>query len=260
MSSELAGSLEGKTITVNGMEMYYEQYGKGEPLLLLHGMHSNGKMWHSFIEKYAKHFSLIIPDYRGHGRSNNPSSTFKHRQASQDLFALLDHLEIEEFNVMGRSSGGMIALHLATQRPERVKSMVLASATPYFPQSARNQMAQSDPEKMELQDWEYFRGIYQLGDEQIRAMFSHFCAFAQDYEDMNFTSPYLSTIQARTLILHGDRDSLFPLSIPVEMYQSIPESELWILPETGHATWNDESRERIAQGILDFLLKRKEDE
>ena len=80
------------------------------------------------------------------------------------------------------------------------------------------------------------RGIHQHGDEQIRALRRQFHGFKDSYEDMNFTPPHLATIQARTLIVHGDRDQFFPVNIPLEMYRSIPNSCLWIIPKGRHGT------------------------
>jgi len=70
---------------------------------------------------------------------------------------------------------------------------------------------------------------------------------------MNFTPPYLSTITAHTLIVHGDRDSFFPVSIPLEMYTAIPESYLWIVPHGGHVPILGDMSQRFMQTALDFL-------
>jgi pimeloyl-ACP methyl ester carboxylesterase len=78
------------------------------------------------------------------------------------------------------------------------------------------------------------RQYHRRGDDQIRALRSIFRGLKDNYDDMNFTAPYLSTISANTLIVHGDRDVFFPVSIPVEMYRSIPNSYLWIIPNGGH--------------------------
>ncbi len=72
------------------------------------------------------------------------------------------------------------------------------------------------------------------GDTQIRVLLASNKAFADSYDDMNFTPPYLSTIQARTLIVQGDPDPLFPLEVSVEMARAIPQSSLWIIPKGGH--------------------------
>jgi pimeloyl-ACP methyl ester carboxylesterase len=71
-------------------------------------------------------------------------------------------------------------------------------------------------------------------DAQIRALKTQFRRFKDSYDDMNFTPPLLGSIKARTLIVHGDRDDLFPINIPVEMYRAIPGAALWIVPNGGH--------------------------
>jgi len=89
-------------------------------------------------------------------------------------------------------------------------------------------------ESLTPQDYERLRPIHVRGDEQIRELRRQFHGFKDSYEDMNFTRPYLSTITARTLIVHGDRDDFFPVEIPLEMYRSIPDAFLWIVPQGGH--------------------------
>src|SRR5688572_26241379 len=113
-------SPEGNVISVNGIQMYYEVYGEGAPLVLLHGFTQSSQLWQPFIADFAKHYQLIVPDLRGHGRSTNPTNQFTHRQSALDIFALLDQLEINEFKAMGISVGGMTLLHMATQQPARV--------------------------------------------------------------------------------------------------------------------------------------------
>ena len=94
------------------------------------------------ITDWSANFQLIIPDMRGHGRSSNSSSVFRHRDSAADIFALLNHLGIGTFNGLGVSGGGNVLLHLATQQPQRVQAMVLVSATSYFPAQARPLMRQ----------------------------------------------------------------------------------------------------------------------
>jgi pimeloyl-ACP methyl ester carboxylesterase len=224
----------GKTVAINGMQMYYETHGDGEPLVLLHAFGVAGQLWAPFIPELSKHYRLIVPDLRGHGRSTNPSHQFTHRQSALDVFALLDRLGIRTFRAMGVSTGGMTLIHMATQQPARVEAMVLIGATIYFPEQAREIMRKSTVESLTPQDYEQGRQIHKHGDEQIRELRRIFHGFKDSYDDMNFTGPYLSTITARTLVVHGDRDVFFPVDIPVQMFHSIPNSALWIIPNGGH--------------------------
>jgi pimeloyl-ACP methyl ester carboxylesterase len=178
-------------------------------------------------------FQLIVPDLRGHGRSAILSSPFRHEHAACDVLALLDHLAIGSCKGIGISGGGNILLHIATKQAERVKAMVLVSATPYFPAQARPIM-RVFPDSAPEAHREFMRRSHPGGDAQINAILASTRAFADSYDDMNFTPPYLSRIQARTLIVQGDRDPLYPVELSVEMARAIPKSSLWIVPDSGH--------------------------
>lgn len=227
------GQPPGTIVRLNDIEMHYRIVGSGEPLLLLHGFGGCSDDWQPISQVLAKQFQMIIPDLRGHGWSTNPAKTFTHRQAATDVLALLDHLGLKRVRAMGISSGGMTLLHMATRQPDRIDAMVLISATSYFPPQARRVMAAS-PEETPPEVREEQQKCAKRGGDQARELSAQFTAFKDSYDDMNFTTPYLSTIKARTFIVHGDSDIFFPVSIPVEMYQAIPASELWIVPRGGH--------------------------
>lgn len=218
---------------LNGVRLYFEVHGAGEPVLLLHGFSGSSQDWKSVTADWIADFQLIVPDLRGHGRSAILSKPFQHREAAGDVLALLDHLKIKTCKGLGVSGGGNVLLHMATQRPERVKAMVLVSATPYFPAQARPIMRQYADNLPEAH-WELLRRSHPGGDEQIKALLASTKAFADSYDDMTFTPPHLATIQARTLIVQGDRDPLYPVEISVEMARAIPRSSLWIVPNAGH--------------------------
>ena len=226
----------GQTEPINGMQMYYESHGQGEPLVLLHGFTGAGCNWQPFISDLAREYQLIIPDLRGHGRSTNPSETFTFRQSALDVLALLDRLGILRCKAIGLSAGGKTLLHMATQQTARVEAMVLASAAPYFPEQARAIMRRTTAESHSEAEWQLLRQWHAHGDAQIRALWAQGHAFKDSYDDMNFTPPYLSTITARTLIVHGDRDPIYPVSLALEMYSAIPLSYLWIIPNGEHGT------------------------
>jgi pimeloyl-ACP methyl ester carboxylesterase len=249
---------QGHYTTVNGFQMYYEVHGKGSPLVLLHNFTGSTLFWQPYLAGLADHFKLIVIDMRGHGRSTNPTNQFTHRQSALDIFALMDQLEIEQFKAIGVSSGGMTLLHMATQQPERVEAMVLVGATIYFPVECRAMQRGASVEGWTPEDWEWNRQNHLHGDEQIRALVNQFRAMADSYDDMNFTAPYLTTIKARTLIVHGDRDVFFPVSIPVEMYTSIPNATLWIVPNGDHIPILEERASPFLQNALAFLQENRE--
>lgn len=223
----------GRVETLNGQQLYFEIHGAGEPLLLLHGFSGSSQDWIPSLPQWGTNFQLILPDLRGHGRSGILSKPFRHDGAATDMVALLDHLGIHACKGAGISGGGNVLLHMATKQPARIAAMVLVSATCYFPAQARPIMNQY-PDNMPEQQWEILRARHPGGDAQIRAILASTKSFATSYDDLNFTPPLLSTIQARTLIIQGDRDPLYPVELSVEMFKAIPHSRLWIVPNAGH--------------------------
>lgn len=226
-------SSPGRTEHLNGVEIYFEIHGSGEPLILLSGFSGTSQDWKPSLHEWGSGVQLIVPDLRGHGRASVLSKPFRHEDAATDMFALLDYLGISTFKGVGISAGGNILLHMAIKQPARVKAMVLVSATPYFPAQARAIMRRY-AETLPSQEWERLRQRHPRGDAQIKAILDSAAAFADSYDDLNFTPPHLATIQARTLIVQGDRDPLYPVEISVEMAKAIPNSALWIIPNAGH--------------------------
>jgi len=224
------------TASVNGVQLYYEIEGAGEPLLLLHGgTGCHGDWAYAGREHLVCEYRLIAPDARGHGRSTNPQRTITHRQCALDTLALLDHLGIQRCKAIGVSMGGNILLHMATLQPERIEAMVIVSATMNFPEQARKIMAAvPEAEQQPAAEWEAMRKRHHLGDEQIRALWEWTRSLKDSYDDMNFTPDTLSRITASTLVVYGDRDPLYPVEMAVEVYRAIPRSALWIVPKGGH--------------------------
>ncbi len=250
---ELDPTPEGRLALVNGAEIYYEIHGQGEGhLVLLHGFFGSGAIWHPWLHLLTERYRVILPDLRGHGRSNNPSGVFTHRQAAQDILALCDGLGVGRFCGIGASTGGMTLLHAALQAPDRLEAMVLIYASTHFPESARRIMAHHDPAKLTPAEWAQEiaqrRSLHRRSDEQVRALREQFYACRLDTEDMALTEADLARIRARTLVVHGDRDALFPVEIPLTLYRGIPWAYLWILPGWGHGPLETHAEEILTLG------------
>lgn len=225
------------TIEVNGLQMYYEDRGTGEPLILLHGGMGIGADWRHVFPSGPDGYRVIVPDLRGHGRSTSPAESFTFRACAEDVVALLDRLELDRVKAIGMSLGAKTLLHLATLQPERIDAMVLVSATPYFPQSLRAAAEQFTRESWgHLSDAErdQLRARHVHGDEQILRLYDMTRSFAASYDDMAFTPPKLGIITARTLIVHGDRDALYPVELALALYRGIPDSALCVVPYGAH--------------------------
>jgi pimeloyl-ACP methyl ester carboxylesterase len=240
-------------IEVNGIEMYWEEIGEGDPLLWLHGGMGCGADWRYIFKERPAGYRFIAPDLRGHGASTNPSGSFTFRQSALDVRALLRHLDLPRVKAIGLSGGGITLLHMATAEPACLESMVLVSAPPYFPAEVRLIQRQYSESMVGEAEMERLRNRHKHGEPQIQQLFAMVRAFADTYDDVNFTPPYLSTITADTLIVFGDRDPLYPVSLALDLYKAIPRSYLWVVPNGTHGPVFADAASRFSETALAFL-------
>jgi pimeloyl-ACP methyl ester carboxylesterase len=240
-------------IDVNGIELYWEEIGEGEPLLWLHGAMGSGADWRHIFKEPPAGYRIIAPDLRGHGASTNPSGTFSFRQCALDIRALLGHLTIARVKAIGLSGGGITLLHMATAEPACIESMVVVSAPHYFPAQARLFMRQFSAAVLGDAEVARMRARHKHGEPQLQQLFAMVRGFADSYDDVNFTPPYLSTITAETLIVFGDCDPLYPVSIALDMHQAIPRSHLWVVPNGAHGPVFGDAAPRFVETALEFL-------
>jgi pimeloyl-ACP methyl ester carboxylesterase len=238
-------------LDVNGMQLHYDRHGAGMPLLWLHGGLGHGPDWRFIFPAEPPGYEVIAPDLRGHGRSNGARATYSFRQSAMDMLGLLDELQIDRVRVIGVSGGGITALHLASIAPGRVESMIAVSAPPRFPDQARAIQRRytfdllSDDEKAQMRQRHRREG-------QIEVLLAHVRMMA-DGDDPNFTKDVLERITADTLIVFGDRDPLYPVSLAVELREAIRRSWLWVVPNGGHGPVFGASAPLFVQTALTFL-------
>src|SRR3954469_10839964 len=219
-------------LQTHGMDLFYEVEGAGEPLLWLPGGMGPGSDWQYIFTGPPAGYQVIAPDQRGHGRSTGARATYSFQQAARDSFALLDHLKLDRAKIIGLSGGGIPALHMAVLEPSRVAAMVVVSAPSRFPEQAQtiqrafSESTLSDQERTRMRERHRREGQLETLFAQTRAM--------ADEGDPDFTREQLGTIAADTLIVFGDRDFLYPVSIAVELRDAIPRSWLWVVPNGGH--------------------------
>ena len=238
------------------MSLFFRDTGSGDALLLLHGFTGSGDDWKHVFPEPLPGFRVIAPDLPGHGQSANPRSDFRFADAARDVFEMLDHLEIARVKAIGMSAGANTLLHMATQQPQRVSAMVHVSGTPRFPDQARQIMQTMTEETRSEAEWAEMRARHHLGDDQIRALWRYARAFADDRDDMNFSAATLSTITARTLIVHGDRDPLYPVELAVELFRGIPNAALSVVPNGGHGPIFGHQAAAFVETAAAFLLAR----
>ena len=225
-------SPNGKFANINGAKIYFEEYGQGEPLILLHGFARTSSDWQSFIPEFSKHFRVIVWDMRGHGRSTNPDTSiiFRHAVAAQDLLTFMDTLKLKKAKVIGHSSGGIIILYAATMQPERFDAIVPMSAQMYYSLQTREFIEKNaKPDS----SYEFNEGEKLHGKLKGMLIARQFYNFHKLKGDPSITPDQLATIKARTLIIHGDNDFV-PVSQAWEMFQNILNAHLYIIPNGWH--------------------------
>jgi pimeloyl-ACP methyl ester carboxylesterase len=243
-------------VEINGFEMHYEIRGEGQPLLLLHGGLGIGGDWRHVFPSDPAGYRVIVPDLRGHGQSTSPAEGFTFKACADDVRKLLAHLKIERTKAIGMSMGAKTLLHLSTAHTNLVDAMVLVSGTPRFPdplRAAAKQFTRAAFAKLSPTEIETLRARHVHGDEQILKLYDMTYSFATSDDDMAFTAASLGTITARTLIVHGDRDPLYPVELAVELFRGIPASALWIVPNGGHGPIFGEKAATFRAEALSFL-------
>jgi pimeloyl-ACP methyl ester carboxylesterase len=247
---------------VNHLKMYYEEHGKpsGPPLVLLHGFSSTGDSWREQIEAFGARYRLIIPDLRGHGRTDNPGglARMNHRQFARDAVALCGALGLAPAIFCGQSSGAMQLLSLALEAPDLARALVLSGCTHYYSAELRAWWREQTPESWVPPERRPAMAASHtaLGPNHWRVVVGAWIALGEHAHADDFPERVeLRDIRAPTLIVHGDRDRFFPAEVPLELYRLLPDAELCLLPNTGHGP----PRERpdwFNSIVLDFLTRR----
>ncbi|SIN76789.1 alpha/beta fold hydrolase [Chitinophaga niabensis] len=115
---------------VNGLKLYYEVYGEGKPIVLLHGSFMNIPMnWAQVIPLFAKNRKVIVAEMQAHGRTKDISREFSYEAMADDVSGLLKHLKVDSADVLGYSMGGGVAFQFAVRHPEQLRRLVVLSGT-----------------------------------------------------------------------------------------------------------------------------------
>lgn len=221
----------GQTATVNGADLYYEVNGNpdGQPVLLLHGGLSNAEWWVNLSPALvAAGYRVIAMDSRGHGRSAWGDAPITYEQMAADAIGLLDHLDIATPDVVGWSDGGIIALHLAINHPDRLNRVVAYGAN-FTPDGV--QFVPSDqipPYERLIADYRRLAPEPERFEELGKALDALY-AVAPNYSD-----EALGGISVPVLVLDGEADEFVKTDHTRRLAELIPGAELVLIPGTGH--------------------------
>ena len=258
------GEPQGNYVSVNGLEMYYEDRGAGQPLVLLHGAFSAiGTSFGSVLPELAETRRVIAFEMQAHGRTADIDRPLSMEQIADDTVAALQQLGIEEADFFGFSMGAGVALRVALRHPEMVRKLVLASVTYRLDgvhPGLMEGLGEMKPEMMHGSPWheEYVRIAPRPGD--FATLFAKKTQMDQNIEDL--PADVVEAIEAPTLLVIGDSDIVRP-EHAVEMFRllgggvmgdlaGLPKSQLAILPGTTHATLVERG-EWLASMIGEFL-------
>ncbi len=240
-------------LEVNGIRLRYETAGSGRPLLWISGFMGVGADWRYLFDEPPAGYQLIAPDLRGHGGSTAPDGPFLFTEAARDVLGLLDHLGVRGVKAIGLSGGGITLLHMATLEPDAIDAMIVISAPPHFPEPARALQRQMSEASLGDAELARLRARHPGGDAQVARLLAHARGLADTPNDVDFTADALARITARTLVVFGDRDPLYPVSLAFDLHAGIPRSRLWVVPGGGHGPIFGEHRARFTETALAFL-------
>ena len=236
----------GHYLTVRGVRLYYEEYGTGPPLLLLHGNGGSISSFAKTIPYFAQHYRVIALDSRAHGRSVDRGDSLSFEQMADDCAALLARLRLDSANVLGWSDGGITALLLGLRHPAQVRRLVATGAnlapdsTALVPSLWRQQQRDYQANKDSV-----FRNPTRRNDWKV---------FLLDVFQPNVPLAALSQLKAPAFIIAGDNDVIVAQHT-VAIYQHIPRAWLWIVPSSSHATLLDHSEDFNRQADAFFQVK-----
>jgi pimeloyl-ACP methyl ester carboxylesterase len=236
----------------SGIELHYESFGRGAPLVLLHPIATNRYFWMHQTFALARTHRVLVPDLRGHGLSARPSAGYGIRDLACDLLAVFDDAGVEAAALVGNSAGGMIAVQTALDAPERVTALVVVSAGTNLGPSVPPVVFQAYAERFEAAFEFMLRGATSA---RTKAERPEVCAFLSDAYRVgeNFAPEvFLSTLadpggvfhwdvrerlaelRRPTLVLAGAEDQAIPPEATRVLAERIPGAERRVVPEVGH--------------------------
>lgn len=245
-------------ISLSRGKIYYETHGKGEPLVGLHHGMSSSRAWKNQIGEFARHFTFIIYDRLGHGRSQphlpHEEGYFENR--ASELGELITHLGLDSVHLCGMCEGGAIALVFASSWPKKVRTLICQGVGYY---TTDETIARCEEH---FQPWSELDVA--LRHQLIR---HHGTDYAMlQWEALREAKPYVwnpsydlrprfSPVEAPTLIMAGDKDQFFDVQQAIAAHRGIKNSQLCIMPETGHFP-NEKVPAVFNKIVLDFLKRQ----
>jgi pimeloyl-ACP methyl ester carboxylesterase len=218
----------GKYATVNGIQMYYETYGQGAPMVLVHGNGGSVASMANQIEYFKNRYKIIVADSRAQGKSSDTKNRLTYEQITDDWAALLDQLHIDSAYFIGWSDGGIESLLMAIRHPNKVKMMAIMGAN-------------LQPDSSAVYGWavRWVKNVDSITDVMIAKKDTAYnYAQAKKLFDLLGKQPHIpladvQKIQAPTIVMAGDKD-VITLPHTLQIYQNLQKAWLCIFPGGTH--------------------------
>ena len=228
----------GKYYDIRGFKMYCEIYGQGDPVLMIHGNGGNIGSFSKTIPYFEKKYMVIVADSRAQGKSIDSSDSLTFEMMADDFNTLLDTLHIKKAYVIGWSDGGINALLLAIRHPDKVLKLASTGANiwPDFYPLSTSQWKQMQKE------YNKENKVEKNKTQQTAKERNNWKINALDQFQPNIPLSALKKIQCPAYIICGDND-VIPIEHTKLIAKHIPQSTLWVVPNSGHATLVEHSAE-----------------
>ena len=256
--------------SVNGLKIYYEITGTGQPLILLHGGFGNTEMFMPARAALTKNYKVIAVDLQGHGRTADIDRPIVPDSMANDIAALIKELNLGKTNIAGYSLGGVVALRLAIQHPELLQNVVLVSCPfkrkGWFPDllTQQDQMGPASAEALKQSPlYQSYLKLAPKPEDWTRLVTKMAVAIQRDYD----WSKDVATIKLPVLLVYADADGIMPGHM-VEFFKLLggglkdggwdgsarPTSQLAIIP--GHTHYDISMAPVLPEVIIPFLNKK----
>jgi pimeloyl-ACP methyl ester carboxylesterase len=236
------------TAPVNGIRLWYAVFGRGAPVILVHGGLANANYWGLQVPALARKYQVIVVDSRGHGRSTRTDAPISYDLMSSDVLALMDYLRVRKAALVGWSDGAIIGLNIAIHHPERLTKLFAFAAN-------------SDPSGVkDVNQSPVFTAYVERAGreyEKLSPTPGQFKAFLADITNMWATQPHFTADQLRhisvpTWIVDGDHDEAIKREDTDHMAAVIPGAGELILPQVSHFAFLQDPVQ-FNESLLHFL-------
>ena len=258
----------GRYATVNGLRMYYEIHGRGEPILLLHGGAGSTEIFDKvLLPALSKNRKVIASDLQAHGRTQDVDRPMRYETMADDVALLIKHLKLETTDILGYSLGAGVAIRTAIQHPKLIRKLIVISApckrNGWYPEihAAMARSARESPDRLKKSVlYKTYAKIAPRQDDWSLLFSKMGELLKRDYD----WSSEVAKLEIPVLIAFGDADSVRP-SHMAEFYEllgggkhdagwdgsKMPKSRLLVLPGTTH--YNSHESPLLAQAVVSFL-------